>query len=194
MPKTITPALLAIRSKTIAYEFRCLIGTADALRQKLARGHAVIHNSLVETFSNHFRLLTGFFFYHVPGFTPPRPDDIIAGDYYSSWPAKCPAPSATLKSWKNKASKEVMHLTTERDDLNMIPGKTSDWPIDALEAEIILTLHEFLANTSASDFDLVARAELNTIASVSTGPMMMALHTCVRTMSPYPSFCATTSS
>lgn len=77
--------------------------TTDAIRLK---------NVLVEAFGLHFRNVIDFL-YPRGGV---RPDDIVAADFLApgNWDAIRPALTIALLEARNRADKEMMHLTTAR--------------------------------------------------------------------------------
>lgn len=69
-------------------------------------------NALVEAFTVHARVLLNVFY---P--TNPRPDDVLAGDYFDdpeTWERERPDLSSTLKLVDRRVGKEVAHLTYAR--------------------------------------------------------------------------------
>ncbi len=206
-----TQAQLHAETKTLAYEFAQLCESADLLRKNIFGGKGVSHNNTVQGFATAFRNLACFFFPHANNFPPLIEDDLGAEEYVPDWPARAPAPSAQMRICKEAASKQVMHITGARRDLNFVPGNEFNWPIDDLERDLLAALRVFLAATTEAQFDPVALADLRHVAGrtpvpsggaiTHSGHVSVAISglitnaptvTDIRTVAPHPSFCAKT--
>lgn len=107
----------------LAYEAEMLFASA----QELAEGKHPQHitNALLESFTIHLRALIDFFW----GQYPARKDDALAEDFFehpSHWKEKKPDFPAALELARNRANKEIAHLTYER--LNIKP-EAKVWPV-----------------------------------------------------------------
>ncbi|MBI3342337.1 hypothetical protein HY024_04395 [Candidatus Curtissbacteria bacterium] len=68
----------------------------------------------IEALVNHGRILTYFLF---PSKLPPRPDDVTARDFFNNpaeWDKIQPKYSVRTKNLKDRADKELSHLTLKR--------------------------------------------------------------------------------
>jgi hypothetical protein len=83
-----------------------------------------------------------------------------------------------------------MHMTGERRDLNLVPGKEHNWPIDHIEAELLVVLRVFLASVPLPLLDPEARDDLEKLAAfpavASSGAITHTGHNSV------PSLCGVT--
>jgi hypothetical protein len=105
-------------------------------------GQGPIANALIESFVVHLRCLLDFLY-------PPRnrrPDDVIAEDYFESpaaWENVRPPISAKLRKARDRAGKEMAHLTYARLD---VAPQAKPWPFVELTNEISNLLDAFLQN------------------------------------------------
>jgi len=97
----------------------------------------------VESFAVHLRNLIDFFY------TSPlkaQGDDIVAGDFFNSpgeWnPGTIPT---TLDSARQRANKEVSHITYKRKSAN---DTTKPWPVSDLFSEVNAVSRQFAAEAS----------------------------------------------
>ena len=103
----------------------------------------VIANALIESFVVHLRNLIGFLY----------PDkvaslDVIAEDYFSDselWELIRPQISRTLHEARDRAHREIAHLTTAR--ISGTPPRKA-WPIAALVAEMRVLMKLFADHAS----------------------------------------------
>jgi hypothetical protein len=165
-----TPADLHAETKTLAYEFVQLCESADLLRRNYFGGCGVSHNNTVQGFALAFRNLACFFFPHANNFPPLINDDLGAVEYVPDWVNRAPAPSTQIRLCKEAASKQIMHITAARRDLNFVPGNEFNWPIDDLERDLLGVLRLFLATTTEAQFDPLALADLRHIAARTSLP------------------------
>jgi hypothetical protein len=100
----------------------CAASTSDAIR---------VRNLLIEGFGLHFRNVVDFLYPR----SGVRPDDIVAADFLpaGSWEAIKPQLSTSLLDARNRADKEMAHLTTARKSGNP-PEK--NWETTALANEL----------------------------------------------------------
>jgi hypothetical protein len=98
-------------------------------------------HALLESFAVHLRNLIDFFFYK-----PVKDGDVTARDFFDD-PAKWGAGkiSATLYEAKNRASKEVSHITIERKDSGDVDKA---WKFLDLYREIRAVAHRFAVEAS----------------------------------------------
>lgn len=103
----------------------------------------IIQNSLDECFGIHFRVLFAFLY------LPPRHiDDVTAHAFMENgaeWDKIRPKPSALLSTARNRANKQIAHLTKKRVFGNP-PEKA--WPVDDIVAEIVPVLDVFVQHSS----------------------------------------------
>jgi hypothetical protein len=103
------------------------------------RSHPVgsfLHNSVVEAFAGHLRNLLMFLY---PDVYPPRPDDVLAHHFLAGpsprdrWLKVRPRLSPQLRRAKDRADKEIAHLTSKR-----IAGSRAakDWRFVELGSEL----------------------------------------------------------
>jgi hypothetical protein len=163
--KVRTPDELQSESRIIRYEFVQLCGSSDRLRRGVFLGDRVTLNNTVQGFVTACRNLSCFFFPHTTHFPDLKRDDLGAEEYVPDWRTRCPAPSLLLQDAKTAANTQVMHMTGERRDLNLVPGKEYNWPIDRIECELLGVLRVFLAAAPVSLFDPSARADLQRLAA-----------------------------
>jgi hypothetical protein len=112
----------------------------------LARGMAsgvfnegIINNALLESFTLHARAILDFLFSENP-----RPDDVIAEDYFSSpekWLKIKANKSEKLKNIHLRVGKEVAHLTYFRQT---VTPETKAWNFIVIAGEINSVFNEFL--------------------------------------------------
>ena len=101
----------ALRGSALGYQevLRLRRGTADF--------HPIFGNALVVAFSVHFRKVYDFLFSGIVMVSNPKPDDVIAEDYFpspESWHALISEPDKYLQTTRRRANKRVAHLTYER--------------------------------------------------------------------------------
>ena len=149
-------ALLSYSEQHVFYEFEMFFLTSDALLRKHLFSPAV-YNALVESFAIHLRNLTDFFFEPANA----GRDDIFAWHYLAAaaQPNCLGQLSLTLKHARERANKEVGHLTTKRHD-DASPNKP--WPAQQLAKEILELSQVFVANSDSKKlcpgiYHLIAR-------------------------------------
>jgi hypothetical protein len=98
-------------------------------------------SSLIETFGIHLRNLIDFFFASPGG---EKPDDVIAPDFDSNWKENL---SQTLKDAKERANKELSHLTLLRKNAN---DPSKPWNVNALFQEIANLVKKFAGQAPSS--------------------------------------------
>jgi hypothetical protein len=154
---------LRAESKTLWHDFDHLCETAARLRAGSYCDDRVVHNALVDGFALCCRKLACFFFAHLPGFPPIKEDDLAASHYVADWNRYRPSPSPDLVEAKRNADRQIAHITSDRRNLNFVPGTEYRWKIDITESELRRTLSLFLQYASAELFDAFALAELQRI-------------------------------
>lgn len=97
-------------------------------------------NALLESFVIHLRALIDFFY------TPARtkPDDMLATDYFpdpKAWEAAIPSMSEVLRNARDRAHKEIAHLTYARLD---VTTDTKPWNFFGISKEIEALMEKFL--------------------------------------------------
>lgn len=101
-------------SKHLIHELRMLQQTCELARME---DNAIKKNAYLSSFAVYARNLLDFFYAPAGPKTWPRPDDVIAEDFFDSplkWRAERPAKSNTLQAVNRRVGKEVAHLTYER--------------------------------------------------------------------------------
>jgi hypothetical protein len=128
-------------SEHLHYEFWMLMSLANALASGIA-SEGWLTNTLLESFIIHLRALLDFFYGERP-----KPDDVIAADYFSQgqWDSIKPPLSDALKKARSRAHKEVAHLTYERLNVTL---ETKPWAFLSLASEVQGTMNLFLKNVS----------------------------------------------
>lgn len=135
-----SPAELREAANHLLYEVQMLQAVANGLASGLF-GSGTITNALVESFAVHVRGLADFLYSDHP-----RPDDVIAGDFFSDaarWLNVRPDMSAVLSLAKQRAGKEITHLTYAR--LAVTP-ETKPWPFVQIVNDMAPVLSLFFQN------------------------------------------------
>jgi hypothetical protein len=128
----------------VRYEMQQLINTTDAIARKLP-----IHNGLqymvVESFAIHLRNLITFLYPYSK-----RENDVCAEDFFiniNAWNNLRPKISLTLEHAKDRADKEIGHLTTLRQ---FGTPESKKWDVVSLTDEIFPTLKLFCDSADKS--------------------------------------------
>lgn len=135
-----TDPVLQEASNHLHYEFWMLTSLAKGLASSIA-ANGWLPNALLESFVIHVRVLLDFLYVEQP-----KPDDVIAADYFPSseeWEKLRPAQSETLKKSRTRAHKELAHLTYAR--LNVTP-ETKPWAFIEIANQIHRVMDIFLGN------------------------------------------------
>ena len=130
-------------------------------------------SAYLESFAIHLRGLIDFFYANLKD---AKPDDVIAGDFFDPPSVWNPGvPSVTLSAARERANKEVGHITYKRKS-GMDP--TKPWPVSDLFNEIVPIARQFAAGASNkklhqtvvawSKSDATAMLSLAVSASTST--------------------------
>jgi len=104
-------------------------------------------NAFFESWGIHARNLLSFFYSPTDSKYCPRPDDVIAEDFFdndSKWRTNRPDKSQTLIALAKRIGKEVAHLTYVRVNYGSVGPK---WPISIVTNEmrrIILKFYELV--------------------------------------------------
>jgi hypothetical protein len=116
------PELIAFSGEHLLYELQLLLFTGRELGRQPT---PVMRSVLIESFVIHLRNLIDFFY------TPrAKEDDVIAADFCPRWNETI---SNTLKIAKERANKELSHLTLGRKN-GLDPSKP--WDVRALFQEV----------------------------------------------------------
>jgi hypothetical protein len=123
------------------YEVAMLMSLAQGLASGIA-GQGTIANAMIESFVVHLRCVLDFLY------APKnrRDDDVIAQDYFddqATWEELRPSMSAELSKARDRAGKEMAHLTYARLD---VTPEAKPWPFVELTSEISDVLGVFLQN------------------------------------------------
>lgn len=133
-----TPGELIMASEHLEYE----IWMFDVLVNGLVSGltsSGVLHNALLESFVIHVRLLTNFFYS-----SKQREDDVLAEDFFSSpevWRNSRPPETTVLQKARNRAGKEVAHLTYARQ---LLTQDEKQWAFKPIHQDLLIVIREFL--------------------------------------------------
>lgn len=131
--------LLDYSGEHLLYELQML----HLVALNLPKDKSFLTSALLESFAIHLRNLTDFFY---TGREDARGDDLIAADFCdpaSSWdPGPMPQ---TLRDAKDRANKEVSHITYKRKDASD-PAKP--WPVGRLASELNVLAQRFAAVAS----------------------------------------------
>src|SRR5882724_1770117 len=98
----------------------------------------VLHNAAVESFALHARNVIDFFY------TRPKKEDVVVGHFFGrarAWDSLRPPLTATLKRAKDRADREVSHLTYTR-----IRVREADkpWPVREITRDIQAVIDVFV--------------------------------------------------
>lgn len=129
-------------SNHLYYEITMLIAIANGLKSNVA-GQGPIANALLESFIIHTRNLVNFFYNDNP-----KKDDIVAIDFFSSpdeWIKNRPSQPEVLESAKDRAEKELAHLTWKRIS-HIVESK--QWQYVEIQDEIKRVMNIFLQKVS----------------------------------------------
>lgn len=113
-----------------------------------AMGQGPLANAVLEAFTIHVRGVMDFLYSDNP-----RPDDVVAQDFLPStidWQRVRVAPTSALKLARERAGKEVAHLTYER--LNVTPD-TKPWPFLEIAQDISKAFGIFLQQVPKEKLD-----------------------------------------
>lgn len=128
----------------VQYEYSMLEQTATLLHAGNL-DDTTVQNAVLESFLLHARALIDFFY---P--TRPRPDDIIAADFFSSadeWESLRAPPDPELEETRTRAHKRLAHLSFER--LNATP-ETREWDVAAIFGKLEAAYEAFKQHASAA--------------------------------------------
>lgn len=141
------PELLAYSREHLRYELWMFLRLGQYLPEVPSyqnEQEKVFGNALIESFVVHLRNLIGFLY----------PDkvaslDVIAEDYFTDaeiWEQIRPQISRSLQEARDRAHREIAHLTTAR--ISGTPPKKA-WPIQALVAELKVLMKLFSDHASS---------------------------------------------
>jgi hypothetical protein len=149
--------LLDFSGKHLLYEFQVFFWVAT----NMPSGRGFPLSVSLESFAIHLRNLIDFFY------RPPQPpDDIGASDFYdplSGWVYG--TMSSTLEVARERANKEVSHITFKRKT-GMAYGKP--WDVSALSAEIKTLAQRFAAGASSKKLHPDVATLLNASSAMMT--------------------------
>jgi hypothetical protein len=128
------------------YEVGMLMSLANGIASGIAGHGTTISNALIESFVVHLRCVLDFLY------APKnrRDDDVIAEDYFDDpavWDNLRPPISAKLGNARDRAGKEMAHLTYARLD---VTPEAKLWPFVELTNEISEILNIFFQNVDRS--------------------------------------------
>lgn len=134
-----TEATLKAASDHLYYEYWMFNSLTQALASGIAQQGWLL-NSLLESWVVHLRALLDFAY---PAQSA-KPDDIVAVDFFddpSNWEAVRPAMSTLLILGRERANKEIVHLSYKR--IGITP-EDKQWQFVELSAEIEKLMTAFL--------------------------------------------------
>lgn len=117
--------------------------------------------ALLESAVLHLRNLVDFFY---PGKV--RNDDVIAMDYAANWDCQRPPLTPALRDARERAHKELAHLTTQRK-AGSAPAK--EWDFANITAELKPVLEAFLRVADSATLSREASVELDTVGTSLPG-------------------------
>lgn len=148
-------------SKTLRYEVVNLVALAKEYDPRWRHTAPTRNNAYIESLALRFRTLIDFLFGHLDQpnsngkLDPPRvyDSDVIAIDFHPTW-----SPCSVRPQWaidaKQRAGKEIAHITEERRDLNQ-PGSNkppAEWKIADIAVELCKVMKDFLRSTPSAHF------------------------------------------
>ena len=125
--------LAAFADEHLRYEAWMYVEARDGLRPT----SQFEVNVRIEVCLFHLRNLIDFFY-----LSNPRPDDVVAADYLANWENDRPPFSVALDAARERANKELAHLTTKRK-AGTPPDKAWDFP--SLSADMRVVVNKFLS-------------------------------------------------
>jgi hypothetical protein len=128
-----TDSELVEYSHHVIYEIEQFAGAVEKLAAaKIATGgpESVIANSLLENVVLHARNLIEFA-YETPRKAKER-DYVVAADYIPTWPQDRPTLTAFLRNVKQRAGREILHMTRGR----LVPDEVREWEYGQVHNEI----------------------------------------------------------
>lgn len=134
--------LLDYFKEHIRYEILMLLNATHAIKMQFQIQEG-LKFMILESYAIHLRNLINFFY-------PPiriRDTDVCAKDFFieeATWGTKRPELSATLRKAKDRADKEVSHLTTLRKNAN---DNDKSWDVKPLTYEIMPVFNLFCKST-----------------------------------------------
>lgn len=134
----------------VVYEVNMFATTRTLLsRENL---EITLKNPILESWVMHMRCLVAFLYPHT---YKPYPTDVAAWDYFSAkkmWSALCGHPSGKLKKAKQRADREVGHLTKFRQY-----GEPSSkyWAVSELTDELLSVFKVFTEHADLLSLDAV---------------------------------------
>lgn len=134
-------------SKHLIHELRMLQQTCQLARTE---DDGAKKNAYLSSFAIHARNLLDFFYSPSGPQSWPRPDDVIAEDFFSSaaaWQTQRPVMSSTAEAVRLRVGKEIAHLTYDRL-LTMSKGRP--WANSTIANELRAVFQCFRAMVPAS--------------------------------------------
>jgi len=165
-------------SKTIAYEFWMLCGTAKRLSTTDKEQDQILFAALVESFAIHCRALLTFFFGKDKAkiFRPPSDNDVVVQDFCQNWSEQWASHDSDYRLAKLQADKHIAHITTERQGINLPNGGKSEWNAENLMPHFHRLMREFLQTAPMGALDEEARSMLENLlpkrVSIQSHPVM----------------------
>lgn len=150
------PDLIAYSKEHVQYEISLLVAcghlSTHQFRSESTDLATVLHNAILESFAIHLRNVVDFLY---PG-TSVKVTDVLADDFFPQGkrPVAFPSLPAKLQAARERAHKQVSHLTTGRLTA-ADPGKV--WMPTDLVKETLSVLVEFVRQASPDKLDRSVR-------------------------------------
>lgn len=149
-------------SEHVRYEMQQLINASDAITRQLPIYNG-LQNMIVESFAIHLRNLISFLY---P--LSKRENDVCAEDFFknfNTWHKLRPMISSTLEHAKNRADKEVGHLTTLRQ---FGTPESKKWGVILLTDEVMPLLKRFCESVDKTELNLLFQPIWNQYEYIKT--------------------------
>lgn len=140
--------LLEYSAEHVFYEVDMFFGMTELLNPKNRIGASSaaevtrLNCAMIEAFGIHLRNLIDFLY-----MDSPKPTDVVAKDFCASWQTVRPTISQALNDARDRANKELAHLTTKR----LAGGSPAkQWAFPTLAGEIKTLLYLFVKHARVS--------------------------------------------
>lgn len=149
--KDAIPATNEEKLKELNYEVGMFYETCKQIEEEGGKNQFEM-NYLVELLAIHTRVLIDFFY----GIANPiHPNDLFAQSFLHDWESKKPAPTNTLNDAKNKADKQLAHLSLWRIKLKR--DEKNNWNnFSLIKKDLDIVIKKFYNLLGYSDEELGA--------------------------------------
>jgi hypothetical protein len=166
--------------KTVCYEFQMLAATANRLSSDKFLNDTAMQNALIESFALHARALLHFFYWNAirpPGTSKlfqsgKHRNDVVADDFFAligaTWSHK-PKISATLIRAKDRADKQIAHITILRRTLNSKKARGKEWQFQRIVNHLSKVMNSFLDNAPNLNETVATRIRQSAAQAMATG-------------------------